>query len=210
MTALPALLVFGASRGTGLEVVRQARARRQPVSAMVRAFSAELERLGVAQYIGDCLDRERVRTVCEICEADAVVCTVGSSRAERSADGEGAINVIDGAEEAGIRRFVMVSSLGAGESRAYASDALLQAIGDILEEKTRAEEHLNASGLDATILRPGGLVNDPPDKGGVLIERPDVHGYVSRRELASLILGCVDNSDTIGRAYSVIDRAYAS
>jgi uncharacterized protein YbjT (DUF2867 family) len=36
------------------------------------------------------------------------------------------------------------------------------AFGHVLEEKLVAEKHLRASGLDYTIVRPGGLKSDPP------------------------------------------------
>lgn len=195
------LLLFGASRGAGFELARLARRERRPVYAVTRAPSAALEELGVRQLSGDALDAARVAELFRFYrEAGEVVSTMGGG----SADGEGTINVVEGARVAGVRRFVLISSLGAGESRAFASPRLLDAIGPVLEEKTRAENHLAASGLDFTIIRPGGLKDDPPTGRAILCEDPGLHGNIPRADLAALILECLERPDTVGRTFSAV------
>jgi len=203
------LLIFGASHGTGLEVARLARARGYPVNGFARSISPMLTRLGVPQHCGDALEWEQPLAFCRDCpDAAAAVCTIGGGPVGVSADFAGVVNVVDAVRAAGISRFVLLSSLGAGESRAHASAPLLAAIGPILEEKTRGEEYLRASGLAYTILRAGGLNNAPAGEGGVLVERPDAHGRIAREELAVLILDALEREDTVGRVYSAVAKRF--
>ncbi len=202
------LLLLGASRGAGLEVARLARSRGRPVFALTRSFSEPLERLGVVQLHGDALDPGRMAETCRLSAgAAAVVCTMGGGPVGASADFAGVVHAVEGAREAGIRRFLLVSSLGAGESRAYASERLLAAIGPVLEEKSRAEEFLAASGLDFTILRPGRLLDGPATGGGALSPDPAVHGGITRADLAALLLDCLEQPESVGRTFSAVDRA---
>ena len=209
---LPSLLLFGASRATGLEVARLARSRSYPVAALSRSFSEPLEQLGVTQFSGDALDRTRVTEICHACkDASVLIYTMGSgfeAAPGPSVDFAGVVNAVDAARAAGIPRFVLLTSLGAGDSRAYASERLLAALGTVLEEKTRGEEYLAASGLDYLILRPGRLIDEPVTGGGALSESPAVHGNISRADLAALILDSLNRKDCTGRIFSAVDRAY--
>ena len=201
MTPPSPLLLFGASRGTGLELARLAGLGGRVVYAVTRAPSAALEQLGVRQLSGDALDAVRVSELCRQCrDVDAVVSTMGGGLS----DSEGTINAVEGARASGIRRFVLVSSLGAGGSRAYASPRLLDAIGPILEEKTRAENHLVASELDFTIIRPGQLLDAPATGRAILREDPSLHGGIPRADLAALLLECLERPDAIGRTFSAV------
>jgi nucleoside-diphosphate-sugar epimerase len=209
---LPSLLLFGASRATGFEVAKLARSRGYPVAALSRSFSEPLEQLGVTQHSGDALDGARVAEICHACkDASVLIYTMGSgfeSAPGPSVDFAGVVNAVDAARAAGIPRFILLTSLGAGESRAYASERLLAALGTVLEEKTKGEEYLAASGLDYLILRPGRLVDEPVTGNGTLSESPAVHGNISRADLAAVILDCLDRKADTGRVFSAVDRAY--
>ncbi len=203
------LLLFGAARGAGLETARLARAHGWEVDALVRTPSPALAALGVRQHVGDALDAARVAAVCRACAgAVAAIGTMGGGPPGASADFLGTAHAVDGVAAAGIGRFVLVSSLGAGESRAHASALLLAAIGEVLAEKTRAEAHLAASGLRYTVLRPGRLVNAPQPGGGALVEDPAVHGDLGRGDLAALLLACVNAPQTEGKVYSALGRGF--
>ena len=205
------LLIFGASRGAGLETARLARSHGWNVHALVRTASPTLEALDVQQHVGDALDATRVAEVCAACsDADAVISTMSGGPVGASADFIGVANAVEGARAAGIERFLLVSSLGAGESRAHASERLLQAIGHILEEKTRGEECLLASGLRHTVIRPGRLVDESQPGGGALVEDPGVHGDLGRGDLAELLLACIKAPQTEGRIFSSVGRGFLS
>jgi NAD(P)H-binding len=78
----------------------------------------------------------------QIEEVDAVVSTIGGTPADPSADSEGNINLIKSAIQKGVKRFVLVTSIGTGDSR----DAPPQQVYDVLEkvllEKSKAEDYL--------------------------------------------------------------------
>ena len=114
------ILLAGASRGTGLEVARLLRARGERVTALIRRGSdvAELERLGVQVVRGNVLDRADVEAAFAAGPFRAVVDTVGGKRGEPRPDYEGTMLLVDEARAAGVRRFLFVTAIGCGASRA--------------------------------------------------------------------------------------------
>ncbi len=61
------------------------------------------------------------------------------------------------------------------------------------------------SGLDATILRPGGLASDPASGTAIKTEDHSVMGVINRGDLARLTVDCIDDDATIGRIYHTVD-----
>ena len=203
------LLLFGGTRGTGLEVARLARARDWDVVALARITSSPdaLNALGCTVVIGDALEPSCILDMMGAFGQGArVVSSLGGGWVGASADYRGTANVVDGMIATGLGRLVLVSSLGAGESRSFASAALLARIGAVLEEKSRAEAHATAAGLDLTIVRPGRLLTAAPTGRGALFDDPRVHGSIGRADLASLVLRCLDDSGAIGRTLAAVDR----
>jgi uncharacterized protein YbjT (DUF2867 family) len=103
------------------------------------------------------------------------------STAERKyrVDLGGSVLLADAAELAGVRRFVQISSMGAGAPAPADSDPIWVAY---LDAKTKAEDDLRRRDLDWTVVRPGGLLNTPglglvhlvPNTGRGTIPRVDV------------------------------------
>ncbi|PTR30480.1 putative NAD(P)-binding protein [Rhodococcus sp. OK519] len=122
--------------------------------------------------------------------ADAVVFAAGAgpnSGIERkdSVDRGAAVLMADAAERAGVRRFVQISSFGAGEPIPEGTDEVFAAY---LAAKTAAEDDLRRrDGLDWTILRPGGLTDDDPTGEVALTEPPLERGTVPRGDVAAVI-----------------------
>lgn len=201
------VLVFGATRNTGLEVVKILRDRGEPVTAFVRPTSdrTELEALGVDFAEGDATDPSTLPAAFAAHRIRAVVSTIGCLSCEPPPDFEANRNIADAAEAAGVKRMLLVTTIGAGDSAdtpPFVSRAVLQ---KILPLKTRAEEHLKASDLDYTILRPGGLLSAPATGNGFLSENPETFGFIYRSDLAQLIVGCVDDPNTIGKTFAAAD-----
>jgi uncharacterized protein YbjT (DUF2867 family) len=205
----PPLLVFGPRNGVGFELAALARMHGWPVIAAVRpgADATELEKLGCRVMEADALDAPSVRAVFQDLPSDVMVASTLGDR-NGVVDDEGNRAVIDAATEYGTARLLLISSLGAGESRRYASERLLAAIGDVLHAKTRAEARLRASGLPFTIIRPGGLVDGAATGTGKLVDAEDAHGSISRAELAALTLRTLRTDTFIGRTLSAIDPAH--
>lgn len=91
-------------------------------------------------------------------------------------DNFGTVNLVDACNKCSVKRFVLVSSIlvnGAAMGQilnpAY---IILNVLGLTLIAKLQAEEYIRKSGINYTIVRPGGLRNDPP-KGNIVME-PEV------------------------------------
>lgn len=113
----------------------------------------------------------------------AVVCATGFTPSlnfkkdnPAQVDHKGTDNLVAAATANGaVKKFVLVTSLltnakavGQANNDNY---KFLNALGGVLDEKLAAELNLRGSGLDYTIVRPGGLSNEPPEAVGNLIVR---------------------------------------
>ncbi|OBI86756.1 NAD(P)H-binding protein [Mycobacterium asiaticum] len=128
---------------------------------------------------------------------DAIVFAAGAGGGNPArtyaVDRDAAIRVIDAAERAGVRRFVMVSYFGAGPNHGVPKDDSFFAYA---EAKAAADEHLRASGLDWTVLGPGRLTLEPAT-GRIAIGA--AKGSVSREDVALVAAAVVADDSTIGR-----------
>ncbi|MCE8021890.1 SDR family oxidoreductase [Halomonas sp. MCCC 1A11036] len=210
---MTATLIFGASRGTGLEVARCLRERDCRVVALVRPTSeqAPLVSLGVECVIGDVLSTHDVRRAFRrLGDGGRVVSTLSGLTPEGVyTDEEGNRQVIEVARDYSPRRIILVTSIGCGEMAPYRSPRAIEAFGRVVDAKTRAEEALRASGLPFTILRPGGLKSEPATGRGILSTDPAIHGFIHRTDLAKLVTTVLDDPRTQGGVYAAVDRDQA-
>ena len=93
----------------------------------------------------------------------------------------------------------MITAIGCGDSRPVVSPTVIEVLGEILAAKTEAEDHLMASGLDATILRPGGMTSDPASGTAIMSDDHSLMGVINRADLAALTVDCIDDDATIGK-----------
>lgn len=207
------VLLFGATRGVGLELARHLRERGVDVVAMVRPSSdaAELRALGVRVVEGDALSADDVAAAFEaLGEGGDVVSTLGSAFGQPPiVDHEGNVKVIEEAERRGVGRFVFVTSLGCGETRPHMAERVAAVLGPIVDAKTRAEERLVRTSLAWTIVRPGGLRSEPATGRGVLSEDPEIHGFVHRADVAALVARVLRDPSTVGKKFAAVDSALA-
>ena len=114
-------------------------------------------------------------------------------RARTPFDRAASVLMADAAGRAGVRRFVQVSSMGAGRHRGPAVTRFWAAY---ITAKTAAEADLRARDLDWTILRPGGLT-DAPGTGRIRLAPPPVPGgTVPRADVAAVIAALLGNPGT--------------
>ena len=135
---------------------------------------------------------------------DAVVFAAGSgpgSTAERklSVDRDGAILLADAAVQAGIRRYIMLSSRGADT---YDGDS-----DDIFQIYLRAKSEADAAvrgndQLDWTIVRPGSLTDDSPT--GKVRAGAEVEGSIPRGDVAALIATLLATGAGVGAQFEVV------
>ncbi|WP_298916623.1 SDR family oxidoreductase [uncultured Nostoc sp.] len=210
MTNASYIFLAGASRGVGREIAQSLTAQQLKVKALLRtaAVAAQLEGIGIEVVLGDALnigDVERAMLTDE--PIDTVISTIGGlpTDVERP-DYPGNRNLIDAAVKAGVQKFILVSSIGAGNSVVAASPQVLEVLGKVLAEKDKAEQHLIASGLTYTIIRPGGLKSEPATGNGVLTEDPQIIGSINRADVAQLVGRCLNSQHANNKILSAVDR----
>ncbi|MAF83903.1 MAG: SDR family oxidoreductase [Gammaproteobacteria bacterium] len=201
------ILIFGATRNTGLMVARLLEARGENVTAFVRPVSdtTELKKIGVELVVGDAMDIATVQAAFEGRDYEAVLTTIGCLSCVPPSDYQANANVIKAAMQAGVRRLVLVTSIGSGDSLAAVPALSARFLAKTIPLKTHAEEDLRASGLEYTIIRPGGLRSGRRTGHGTLSEDRDVFGYIFREDLAELIVSVFDDSATIGKTLAAVD-----
>ncbi|MAU01945.1 MAG: epimerase [Anaerolineaceae bacterium] len=187
------LAVFGATGGTGKEIVSQALAAGHEVTVLVRDSS----RLSVKHdklylVIGDVLNPEKVEET--LAGSEAVCCSLGhTANNPDNVVSEGTRNIVECMQKQGIRRLVVVSALGVGESQDQVSLAFKMMMKTVLrkayEDKERQEQIVRESDLDWVIVRPGGLTNAPATGDYQFGLDPAISGgQVSRADVAAFVL----------------------
>lgn len=120
---------------------------------------------------------------------DAVVFAAGAGPGSGAArketvDRAASVLLADAAVAAGVRRFLQISSMGAGKDPDPSRDEVWTAY---IEAKTAAEEDLKSRDLDWVIVRPGALTNDPPTGRVLLADPPAGRGEVTRADVAAVL-----------------------
>ena len=203
------ILVFGGNRATGLDIVRKLRERGESVTVAVRPSSdtSELTALGVETVVANALDAEQVQAAFAGKPYAAVISTLGTTRGDQKnrPDYVGNRNVIDAAKMNGVKRMVFITVIGAGDSRESAPLPSRRFLAEVMELKTRAEDHLRASGLEYTIIRPGGLGDVKATGTAVLTEDPQAFSYISRTDLADLAVQALGDPAAANKTYTAFD-----
>ena len=207
-----AYLVFGGTRNTGLEVVKLLAERGDQVTAFVRPSSnrAELEALGVSFAEGDAARLDDVKAAFASGTYSAAINTIGCFNCEPPPDFLAARNIAQAAEQTGVKRVVLITTIGVGDSHDAAPALSNFFLRSIIPLKARAEEQLRSTDLDYTIIRPGGLGKNPATGTGFLSEDRSTMGFIDRAELARLIVGAVDDDRTIRKTYAAVDAGKPS
>jgi uncharacterized protein YbjT (DUF2867 family) len=162
------------------------------------AHVADVQKAGAEAVVCDLEAASFDDVAAALSGADAVVFAAGAGPGsgvprKDSVDRAASVLLADAAERAGVRRFVQVSSMGAGQPPRSGTDEVWAAY---IAAKTAAEEDLRARDLDWTIVRPGGLT-DAPATGGIRLAPPPVpRGTVSRADVGAVIVALLDHPGT--------------
>jgi uncharacterized protein YbjT (DUF2867 family) len=163
--------------------------------------TADLSELGAEPVLCD-LEADDVAPHVE--GADAVVFAAGAGagsgpKRKRTVDLGGAVKLIDAARAQGIRRYVMVSAIGVTDPERWSDE-----VRPYYEAKAAADEQLAASGLDHTIVRPGGLTDDPGTVRVDAARQLGRYGRIPRDDVAATLLAVLDTDSTIGKAFDLL------
>ncbi len=204
------VFLAGASRGVGKEVAKSLIARNFQVTALLRSevSCAELEAMGVRVVLGDAMNADEVSSAMSGGEAiDVVISTIGGLPQDSvKPDYLGNKNLIDLAVQRGVKKFVLVTSIGTGNSVSSLSPQALAALQPVLIEKDKAEQHLISSGLNYTIIRPGGLKSESATGNGVLTEDIRAVGSINRADVADLVCKVLNLDSANNKILSAVDK----
>lgn len=183
--------------------------RGDSVAGLIRnpAQVGDLENAGAEAMVVD-LEKSSVDQVAgHLHGADAVVFAAGAGPGSGAArketvDRDAAILLADAAEAAGVRRYLMISAMGADDrTQDGEADPVFAAY---LRAKAAADEAVRArTALDPTIVRPGLLTNDP-GTGRVTIADSTGRGSIPREDVAAVLVALMDTPGTGGQTFEVI------
>lgn len=207
------IVIFGGTGGTGLELLKQAIARGHEVTALVR----DPARVGMTDtrlriLKGDVLDPDAVRAAVTGTQAALSALGVRLGQPPGTVRSEGTRNIVAALSDAGVRKFVSVSTVGVGDSVGrltfWARLLLPRLIGaERLEEADRQERIIRQSGLDWVILRPTRLVDDPA-KGEYRIGldlRTGMTSKLTRADLAASLLDQLESDRFVRQTPTVTE-----
>ncbi|EMD1175707.1 SDR family NAD(P)-dependent oxidoreductase [Vibrio harveyi] len=202
------VVIWGASSGLGLAIAQYFADKGTQVIGVARNpyKNPELKAICHSTFTCDATVATEVNAVVEqLNQDDIIISTMGSFRADVPVDYLGHRHLIDAACHASLKRFVLVTSLGCGDSWQYLSERSKAGFGGVVREKSLAEAWLQTSGLDYTIIRPGGLKDGDVTGNGVLVEPKEVHGLVYRQEVARLIFDMLEDGKGSGEIFHCVD-----
>ena len=191
------LVIFGANGKTGTFLIEQALAKGHQLTAYIRRAGAlEQQHPNLKIVVGNLNDTDKLREA--IKGADACISVLGGSSLFKHAPEiiSGIDSIINIMEQEGVKRFIYLSSMGAGESRKLMGMILRFFIADImlrvpLADHTANEERIANSKLNWTLVRPAGLTNGPKTgrlKHGKTIKVLKGSPQISRANVASFII----------------------
>ncbi len=196
--------IAGGHGQIALRLARLLSQRGDQVVALIRnpEHAEDVRQVGAEPAVVDLEHASETDVTQAIAGAEAVVFAAGAGPGSGSARKEtmdygGAVKLIAAAKQAGIRRYVIVSSMGA-DPDAPGDDTF----GVYLRAKGRADDAVRASGLDATVVRPGGLTNDP-GTGRVTVGESLPRGQVTRDDVAAVLAAVLDSPATVGRTFDL-------
>jgi uncharacterized protein YbjT (DUF2867 family) len=200
------IVIAGGHGQIGLRLERLLRAQGHEAVGIIRnpAHAEDLRAAGAEPVVID-MESASVGDIAAVLEgADAAVFAAGAgpgSSTERkdTVDRAAAVLLADAAVRAGVRRYLIVSSMGADPD--HRGDDVFDAY---LRAKGQADAYVTSlPGLDCTVLRPGALTNDP-GSGLVQLEESGVRGAVPRDDVAAVLLELLETPATAGLTLDLI------
>jgi putative NADH-flavin reductase len=214
------ILLLGATGRTGKQIIEEAVKRGHKISA-IACDPEKLENYDIEITEGTPYDYETVEKALIGC--DAVINTLNVSRksdspwaplrSPKDMISRSASNCIKAMEANGIKRFVALSTIGAGRSW-KASPGILKFIVSIsnlkyaFRDHGKQEEILESSSLDYTICRAPMLSSEKNNTGAVATpegEKP-ANKFLSRNSAAEFFFTIIENSEHVRETISLANR----
>jgi uncharacterized protein YbjT (DUF2867 family) len=200
--------VVGGHGKTALRLLRLLSERGDRARGLIRNpdHAADVEAAGATAVGADVENLDADAVARSIAGVDAVVFAAGAGAGsgaarKRTVDYAGAVKLIEAARMNDISRYLIVSAMGVNHPENW-SDAMRP----YYEAKLDADREVSDSGLDYTIVRPGGLTDDA-GTGSVAVaeELPlERYGMIPRDDVAATLLACLDEPLTIRKAFDEV------
>ena len=197
--------IAGGHGKIGLQLTRLLAERGDRVLSIIRdpAQADHVATAGGEAVVVDLENSGAEEVAREIMDADAVVFAAGAGPGsgagrKETVDYGAAVLLIKAAHIANATRYVMISAMSAD------ADHPGEEVFDVyIRAKGRADEELAESGLEYTIVRPGGLTDSEP-RGLVQIAPVTGRGEIPRADVAAVVAGCLAEPNTVGHTFEVI------
>jgi len=206
----PLIVVIGASGRTGRLVLEGLTKRDLRIRALSRDTAKASADIG-GNYEWVQADVTQPETlVMALQDSDIIISTIGA-KPGKGPDGpesvvyKGVINLVDEAKRAGTRHIIYMSSIGAGGSQHFSTVFLNLFMNKTMKWKSLGEEYIRNSGIDFTIVRPGGLYGDPGTQGIKFDQGDKIIGAIPRGDVASVLVESVYNPDAINKTFEIIN-----
>jgi uncharacterized protein YbjT (DUF2867 family) len=201
------VLVAGANGKTARSLVRMLVEEDHKVRGLVRKEEqlSEVKQDGAEPVLVDLEEEEVEGAVGRAVEGcDVIVFAAGAGPGSGAARKEtmdygGAVKLIEAAERHGVRRYLMLSAMGAADPESGSEE-----MRPYLSAKAQADERLQSSGLDYTIIRPGSLTNEPGT--GRIDAAPSLgrRGEISREDVAAIFAATLEAENTVGKTFETL------
>lgn len=199
------VVVVGGHGKVGLRLLRLLAERGDGARGVIRNpdHASDLEAIGAAPVLCD-VEADDADLAGAVAGADAVVFAAGAGpgsgrERKQTVDHAGAVKLIEAAKANGIARYVIVSSMGAGDPPP--GDEVFAVY---LRAKAAADQALVASGLDYTIVRPGSLTDDPGTGRIEAAASLGRRGEIPRDDVAATLLAVLDEQSTVGKTFEIL------
>src|SRR3712207_1091592 len=198
------VLVAGGHGQVALHLLRLLAEQGHHARGLIRnpEHAADLQAAGAVPVL---CDLEADDPIPHVGAAEAIVFAAGAGpgsgpERKRTVDYGGAVKLVAAAGELGVGPYVMVFSVGAG-----GPESAPEPMRPYQQAKHDADEALAASGLEWTIVRPGGLTDEPGSGQVAVAERLGRSGTIPRRDVALVLLECLQLPSTVGRTFEVLE-----
>ncbi|HEX6584434.1 MAG TPA: SDR family oxidoreductase [Thermoleophilaceae bacterium] len=197
------VVVAGGHGKIGLRLLRLLAERGHRARGLIRNpdHARDLEEVGAEAVV---CDIEALDDISECCEgADVVVFAAGAGpgsgpERKRTVDYAGAVKLIEAAKKNGIDRYVIVSAISVDRPEEWSDQ-----MRPYYEAKRDADQAALESGLSYTIVRPGGLTDDP-GTGLVKVATDLGRGEIPREDVAATLLAVLETPGTIGKSFELV------
>jgi nucleoside-diphosphate-sugar epimerase len=200
------ILIVGATGQTGRIIVQKLIDRGEQPRVLVRdqALAENLFGSNAQAMIGDVRQIESLSPAMD--GIDTVISAIGSrtpvgKNCPKRVDYQGVENLVQAALDAGVRRFILISSIAVTKP-----GHPMNCFGKVLAYKLKGEDALRNSSMDYLVIRPGGLKDTPGGKKSLILDQgDDIMGTISRSDVAALCLFALDYPGELRLTFEAVE-----